>query len=348
MRGSVAESDAVTPTERLLAAGRLREARTSALRALRTTGSADAHLVLGEIEEAMGSLQTAERCYRRAGSLAGHDARIRLEAEVRSANLLRIRGRYRASERRLKRCLMRAKEGADVAAIRNFLGILYKYMGRFSEAGRQYRSALRLLRGRAHPLRGSLYHNLAGLEHARGNPRRGEPYARRSVEIHLRELGPKHPVVAADLAALASLLQDQGNLDEAEPMFRRAIAFFRRTYGPIHYEVAVNLNNLAAVQAERNQIGEADRLYRRTLAIKERIFGRRHPDVAITLNNLGLLYASRGRADESREFLRRALDIFARTLGRNHPNARACLANLASIDSGRARSPNSPRSTARR
>ena len=70
--------------------------------------------------------------------------------------------------------------------------MLYKYNGRFTKAARLYRQALSSLiaaQGAEHPWVATLYHNLGGLEHARGNHARGEPFARRSVAIRQRVPG---------------------------------------------------------------------------------------------------------------------------------------------------------------
>ena len=59
---------------------------------------------------------------------------------------------------------------------------------------------------------------------------RGEPFARRSVAIREKALGPDHPDVAADLAALAALLDGQGKYAEAEARYRRALTVFERVF----------------------------------------------------------------------------------------------------------------------
>ena len=67
----------------------------------------------------------------------------------------------------------------------------------------------------------TIWHNLGGVEHARGRFVDGEIYARRSVQIRETVLGPDHVAVAADLAALAALVQEQRRCDEAEKPRRR-------------------------------------------------------------------------------------------------------------------------------
>ncbi len=80
--------------------------------------------------------------------------------------------------------------------------------------------------GPAHPEIATVYHNLGGLEHAAGNFARGEPFARRSVELREGAFGPDHPEVAADIAALAAILDGQQKYAEGEHLYRRGLAIF--------------------------------------------------------------------------------------------------------------------------
>jgi tetratricopeptide (TPR) repeat protein len=77
-----------------------------------------------------------------------------------------------------------------------------------------------------HPDMATLYHNLGGLEHARGRYARVEPWARQAVAIREQALGPEHPAVAADVAALAAILDAQGQEAEAEALYRRPGAVY--------------------------------------------------------------------------------------------------------------------------
>lgn len=80
--------------------------------------------------------------------------------------------------------------------------------------------------GPDHVALATLCHNLGGLEHARGQHARGEPWARRAVLLREAALGPDHPVVAEDVAALAAILDGLGQRDEAEALYWRAIRTF--------------------------------------------------------------------------------------------------------------------------
>ncbi|HKQ89523.1 MAG TPA: tetratricopeptide repeat protein, partial [Blastocatellia bacterium] len=99
----------------------------------------------------------------------------------RAADERRAQGRYDLAEPLYLRALSLAElfcGREDVAALCNNLAVLYKYMGRFDEAERLYRRALPLMEqslGPEHSEIATLYHNLGGLEHARGRFGAGEP-----------------------------------------------------------------------------------------------------------------------------------------------------------------------------
>jgi tetratricopeptide (TPR) repeat protein len=177
----------------------------------------------------------------------------------------------------------------------------------------------------------TIHHNLGGLEHERGRYARGEPFARQSVEIRRKALGPNHPEVAADMAALAGLLDGQEKFDEAEELYHAALKIFRRVHGEEHYELAVTFNNLAAIADKKGNAAEAERLYKQSLAIKEKVLGPSHPDVAMTLNNLAMTYAGVGRFAEAEPLFTRALKILEQALGKKHPRTRACRENYRDL-----------------
>ena len=130
------------------------------------------------------------------------------------ARSAQARGDYRRAEHLFQRALKLVEcvlgpSDIEVATVLNNLGVLYKELGRFDEAESVYQRAMALVlaaRGEASREVATLYHNLGGLEYARRRYAKGEPHARRGLEIRERLLGPDHPDVAADAAALAAIL----------------------------------------------------------------------------------------------------------------------------------------------
>lgn len=256
--------------------------------------------------------------------------------------MARDQGRLRQARRLLDSALELARRALGpwdplVAAILNQLGILGKATGEFPAAGRHYLKALTIVR--RHPDNdyielADLYHNLGGLEHARGRWAVGEPLARRAVQVRARRHGADATATWLDRTAHAALLDGLRRFSESERIYRAALPRFRRRLGPWDYEVAVTLNNLGCVCAERGRAGEAIRHLRKALAIKQRKFGTQHVEMAIGLNNLASVLQQAGRAEDARPLLRRALAIFSRRLGPTHPSTRACRANLTPQTAG--------------
>ncbi len=264
--------------------------------------------------------------------------RLRVQSRCAAAWIALERGEYGEARAGYRAALELAgrrlgRDDADTITALNGLGVVGKYTGQFGRAERYYQRALAAMQRADVDLSAlaTLHHNLGGLEHARGRPERGEPHARRSVELRVRSLGPGHPAVAADLAALAALLDAQDKFAEAERLYRRALQIFRRSYGPEHYELCVTYNNLGALAHRRGRWRTAERLYMRALAMKERLLGKDHPDVAMTLSNLGVLHAEAGRPADAARAYRRALTIFRRHLPRRHPSVQICLEAQAAL-----------------
>jgi Flp pilus assembly protein TadD len=281
---------------------------------------ANVTVTLAAIRAAQGDHAEAEALHRRALELAPPDVPLLTARCLREfAGWLRERGRYGEAEPLFRQAL--ALDPDDPATL-NGLAVLCKYNGRFDEAEQLYRRALPLVAGDD---LATIYHNLGGLEHARGRYAQAEPYARRSVELRESALGPDALEVAADRAALAGILSGLERDEEAEALLRDALATFERAGE--EYEVAVNLNNLAAIQARHGEADPAEAGYRRALALKERVLGPEHPELAPTLNNLAMLL---GPGNEAEALLRRAIALLEANVEPDHPNLVACRENLAS------------------
>ena len=176
----------------------------------------------------------------------------------------------------------------------------------------------------------TIYHNMGGVEHARGDFAQAEPLARRSVAIREQVEGDDLDL-AADRAALAAILDGCGKTAEAGTLLRAALAVFTRRLGSEHHEVAVTLNNLAAIAHRGGEAQEAESLYRRALAIKERAIGPQQPELAPTLNNLALLCAEDGRCDEAGLLYQRAIALLEGAVAPDHPTLVACRDNHAAL-----------------
>ena len=115
------------------------------------------------------------------------------------------------------------------AAALNALGLMYKDQARYDEARALYGRALSLLESETEPDQddiATLYHNLGGIEHARGDYAAGEPFARRGLAIRLGLLGAHPHAVAADQVALAAILDGLRQYEESERLYLEALEVF--------------------------------------------------------------------------------------------------------------------------
>ena len=251
----------------------------------------------------------------------------------------RDRGQARAALRLHRLAVVVGAAGFDasdrrMAQVLNNHGVACKFAGRYDEGRRAYARALTvfdeaLVTDLA--LLATLLHNIAGLDHARGQPQHGEPRARLGLAIREAIVAPNHPDVAADLTALAAIVDAQGRFADADVMYARALAIFEQTAGPRPLDVAVALNNRGAIAQREGRTAEAETAYRRALAVKEAILGHHHPELAPPLNNLALLLRATGRQADAEAILRRAVRVAAPALGTAHPTVQTYRHNLDDV-----------------
>jgi tetratricopeptide (TPR) repeat protein len=219
-----------------------------------------------------------------------------------------------------------------VAAALNALGVLCKDLARYDEARALYERALVLAEQAATVDEGeiaTLYHNIGGIEHARGNFAAGEPFARKGLEMRRRLSDGDAIALAADMVALAAILDGQQKFDEAEGLYLDALRILDADSERNAGEIAVALNDLGAHYAQRDQIERASELLARAAKLKTQTLGPRHPDVGVTLNNLAMVHKRRGDFARATVLYQDAVGIFDESLGPDHPKAIACRRNLA-------------------
>ncbi|MFE5549931.1 tetratricopeptide repeat protein [Streptomyces sp. NPDC056534] len=283
------------------------------------------------------SARPEERYLRARISSQRNDPPSRLVTQAQLAKHWKKTGDYRRASLLLSFTLAAAEnvhgvKSLEVARLCNQSGVLGKYTGNFDHSQRLYIRALMILRrelGPDHDSVATIYHNLGGLEHSRGNPELGEPWAAWSVEVRERLHGPDHPLVAADLAAWAPLLVGCGRLEEAEIQLQRALKIFEAVGDD--YERAVTLHNMAALQHARGADREALAGYVQALVVKECVLGAHHPDLATSLVNLAGVCRRVGELDRAQRYLSRAVRILTPQVSSGHPTLAAARRGLDSL-----------------
>ena len=165
--------------------------------------------------------------------------------------------------------------------------------------------------------------------HQAGKDAEAIPFAKTSLELSEKALGPAHPTVATLLNQLAELNRITGQYVQAESLYQRALGIRERALGPTHPDVAQSLNNLAVLYLATGQYVQAEPLYQRALAINEKALGPVHPEVATNLNNLAELYKDTGQYAQAELLHQRALVIREEALGSMHLHVAQSLNNLA-------------------
>jgi tetratricopeptide (TPR) repeat protein len=203
--------------------------------------------------------------------------------------------------------------------------LLCKDLGRWDEARAHYERALALLdrdpAAHSDDL-ATIWHNLGGIAHARGELVAAESAARRGLRI--REMSGSGPrLLAADGAALAAILDGLDGYDEAERLYRGAIAVFE-TEPVDHLELALALGGLGAQYVRRGRAAEGVALLARAVEFKRQALGSRHPDTALTLHNFAVARDRAGDALGAAAAAREAMAVLEATLEPGHPRLVAC------------------------
>ena len=320
-------------------AGRLQEALRSARRAVKGFTAADgakapdtahARLELGRVLVALGKeagvaeLVAATRILL-AIRRGDDDVRtLTVHACLVTAAALRSAGDYAQARRVAARALKRAKDPSWIAAAHNELGVIGKFAGQYADAERHYRAArpiVRRLYGERSAQMAALWHNLGGLDHARGRFVQGERTAKMSVEIGRAVLPRGSLEQHAHEVAYGALLDELGRHRESIPMYERALAAYRKAGD--RYEIASTLHNLAAAEHSSGAHAAARRHYLEALREYRASVGRAHPDVGRTLHNLAMLEAATGRVKQADRIWARAIANLDRSLGARHPTTNA-------------------------
>ena len=211
----------------------------------------------------------------------------------------------------------------------NAAGVAAKAAGDLDRAEASYREALAQL-SPGDPLEATLWHNLAGIAHERGDLQEAEQCARRGIDLRRAVCDDDDRLLVADVGALAAILAAKGERDEAEQSLRRVLDWFTEHDGPASGEVAFAASNLGVLLHERGEHDEAERLHRRALRIRSEA-APGNVEVAASLNNLAAVRADRGDVDEATSLLEQAIAIVESAFDNNHPRLATMRANLAAL-----------------
>jgi tetratricopeptide (TPR) repeat protein len=293
--------------------------------------------MLDRLEEALAHAQAGLAQARTLPDGQTVSARLLVQALCDCGDVLRVMARHGDAEVLLAEAVDSASSllgNADPDAIsaQNSYAILLRYTGRFDAARALYESALALSEraaGADCEDVAAVCHNLAGLEHARGEAVAALPHSTRALRIRRAICGPDHLDTAADLALHGAVLVDLGRLDEAEECYRQAMAVFRRRLDDDHYEVAALLANWAALAHLSGRYEQAETLYAQAAAAKQALLGATHPEIGLLLVNQAALALDTGHGRRARELAERGHAVLRAVYPADHPQVSAACVVLA-------------------
>ncbi|HEX6546466.1 MAG TPA: serine/threonine-protein kinase, partial [Bryobacteraceae bacterium] len=133
-----------------------------------------------------------------------------------------------------------------------------------------------------------------------------------AVTISKRVDGIDSPSYQIILHNWASTLIDAGNLQEAEKQFRELLPLRRRIIGNNHPDLAYTLNNLGYVLLDEGRPDDAAPFLRENLALVRRIFGDDNPSTVAAWNNWARYQQAIGNYADAKKYYQRALNIAAK------------------------------------
>lgn len=294
------------------------------------------------------ALTTARRAARMLARVVGVDHPDYAGARLALGRVLRARGQLRASLSHLEYAVVTLAKvrGGDVAVselavdARLALAQCLQEMGRFDDARKHARAALRLASRRLRPTAALtvMAHNLLGvIGKFSGRFAEAERHYRAALSAARRRFGPRSPQVATILHNLGGLEHARGNFKRGEQPARRSVEIARALMRPDDPERVAHEVAYAALLDGLGRHDESVVIYRRALGVFVKRYGREHYEVASTLHNLAAAELARGNVSAAENHYREASTLLVKLRGTDHPDLALTHYNLALLyaDTGR-------------
>lgn len=199
---------------------------------------------------------------------ADADEQDRLAVAGNLANLLAAQGRGAEAEPLYREILANNRReygeiAVDTAFAHDNLALALHDVGKLDEAHLHYVEAVRILElvyEPNHPELGQTYHNIATILYERGDMERAEDYARRSIEIHRKEVGEGYFMLGDSLVILAEVLVSAAQIEAAEAAALEALAVYQKTFTDDRENVIWSKAVLGTVRVAQSRKSEGLRL----------------------------------------------------------------------------------------
>ena len=218
------------------------------------------------------------------------------------------------------------------AQLRLTLGITYRTLGLFDEAGTQLRRALALrtaLYGDGHPEVADAQLSLGRFYYEHGDYAASDSILTLALATETRHSGLNSLRASNVLNALGNAQYEVGKYEEAADSWRRALDYDGATTAPGDLDLNIERTNLANALADLGRYEEAEALFEQAIAELRQY----HPgdlSLASALTNFGTVRNDQGRGAEAAALHQEAADLLRPLLGPDHFKLGLALNNLGS------------------
>jgi tetratricopeptide (TPR) repeat protein len=214
-----------------------------------------------------------------------------------------LEGRFDDASRALKQALKLAKDSEPrlVAQVLNSLGVLNYQQGKHHDAESFFNQALELVSPTGSLWNsGEVLSNLASVYQAKGQFEKSEDFYMRAVKVTEAAIGPSHPDLTFTLSALGTLYSDTGRYAEAETQFRRALAILEPDKSTFEIRIAKILHRLAVIYIKAGRKDQAAVALEQAAGIARRHINENR-DMVVIVEDYSATLKSAGKRSEAEE-----------------------------------------------
>jgi tetratricopeptide (TPR) repeat protein len=207
--------------------------------------------------------------------------------------------------------------------------------GRYDDAAKELREAVKLARGSLSPSDALRSEALTWLADVLVQLEKYPEAIRLCQEALLadRKRGPDGAaVLARTLSSLGYAYFYSGDLISAEASMRESLRLREQVFGMHHALTAQSLNDLGALLYQSGRYDDARSMYQLALPIDREVYGSEHPEVATIMLNIGRANLMTGHIDEAEPLLRQSFDMFQKFYSEDYDGLVSPLNSLAMID----------------
>ncbi|KAM0425245.1 hypothetical protein ACHAPT_009562 [Fusarium lateritium] len=236
------------------------------------------------------------------------------------------------SEAKTKGSDLQTEDKLVKASLRHRVGGFFLFQGRYIEAERLQREAIRtreVLLGSEHPETLTVISDLSSTLWRQDRLEEAEELETQVVEAWKRAHGEEHPKTLDAMSNLATTISNLGRSEEAEALETRVVQMKKRVLGEEHPDTLISMNNLAVTIRDQDRLDEAAQLQRNVMEIRKRVLGEEHPDTLTSMGNLAVTLYEQGDLGEAEELQVHVMEVRKRVLGEDHPTTLLSMQNLA-------------------